>query len=156
MSSASPYMNMATTLISSQAKAGGQRAEGDAAAGAKEFEAKTAMAKGTRKAFEAKREGDIVQSAARAAMAAGGGSASDASAIETLARIKQKAGYNALSALYEGEQAADISRYEGKIKKIAGRTRALSTTLSGFGKAFKSYKPSTTAPAKINPLEYLP
>lgn len=113
--------------------------EGQAAEKAGKFKAKTQMAAGTRRAAEHKRAGDIVASDARAAMAASGGSASDAGAVETLGKIKAETDYNVLSALYEGEQAADISRYEGKIKKKAAYTRGLSTALSGGAKAFRSY-----------------
>ncbi len=114
--------------------------EGKTAEQVAKFKAKTAMARGTRGAAEATRAGDIVESDARAAMAAGGGSASDAGAIETLGKIKAESEYNALSALYEGRQEADLAIYEGKVKKKAARTRALSTAISGGAGMYKSYK----------------
>ena len=115
-------------------------AAGDAAQASSEFQAKTQLATGTRRAGEAKREGDIVASDARAAMAAGGGSTTDPGAIQNLAKIKSEADYNALTALYEGQTGADISIYEGKTKKAASRTRALGTLLTGGASAYKAYK----------------
>ena len=123
----------------------GTMAQGKAAGRAAEFKAKTETAAGTRQAAEAQRAGKIAESGTRAAMAAGGGVATDPGAIETLGKIKSEAEYNALSALYEGGTRADISRYEGKVKKKAARTKALSTILSGGAGMYKAYK---TPPSK--------
>ena len=137
MGQALPWIKGASTLLS----AGGQAKEGSAAQSSKEFEAKTRTAAASRKAYMAGKEGDIIESRARAVMAAGGGSASDPGAIEQLAKIKSASEYNVLSALYEGETESDILKYEGKVKKKAGRTKALSTILSGGAKAYESFKP---------------
>lgn len=118
----------------------GAMQEGKAAEKAADFKAKTSMASGTRRASEAKRAGDTLESDVRAQMAAGGGSASDAGAVETIGKIKSEAEYNALSALYEGETGADIAKYEGKVKKKAARTRALTTALSGGSQMYSAYK----------------
>ena len=120
--------------------AAGSLAEGKAADQSAKFKAKTQMATGTRKAAESKRAGDIVASNARAQMAAGGGSASDAGSIETLGKIKSEAEYNALADMYEAKTDASISRYEGKVAKKASRMKALSTVLSGGSKAYGAYK----------------
>lgn len=119
---------------------GGSIAEGETADKAAKFKAKTQRAKGSRKAYEAGREGEILESNARAAMAAGGGSTTDAGATKILGDIGAQAEYNALSALYEGETGADISEWEGKTKKKASKTRALSTLLSGGAGMYKAYK----------------
>jgi hypothetical protein len=89
------------------------------------------------------KEGEIIESRARAVMAAGGGVTTDPGATEQLAKIKAASEYNVLSALYEGKTEAGIARYEGKVKKKAGRTRALSTILTGGAEMFKSFKPAT-------------
>lgn len=117
----------------------GAKAEGEAAEQAAEFKAKTSMAAGTRKAYEAGREGKRLESDVRAARAAGGG-AYDPGAVERQAKVGQEAEYNVLSALYEGETGADIARYEGEVKKKAAKTKGLSTMLSGGAGMYKSYK----------------
>lgn len=98
------------------------------------------MATGTRKGFEAKRVGDIAESNVRAAMAAGGGVATDPGAIEQLGKIKSRAEYSALASLYEGETGADIARYEGEVKKKKAKAKALSTLISGGAEAYPAYK----------------
>lgn len=121
---------------------GGQIAEGRAAEKSAKYKAKTDRARGSRLSYEAGREGEIAESNARAAMAAGGGSTTDAGATKILGDIGAQADYNALLALYEGETGADIAEWEGKTKKKASRTQALSTVLSGGAQAYKAYKQS--------------
>ena len=118
---------------------GGAMAEGKAAEQAGAFKAKTSMAAGTRKAGEAKRAGDILESNIRAARAAGGGGF-DPGAIERIGKVGAETDYNVLSALYEGKTGADIAQYEGAVKKKASKTKALSTLLSGGAGMYKSYK----------------
>ena len=122
------------TLLST----GGAYAEGEAAEQAAAFKAKTQMATGSRRAYEAGRKGRILQSDIQAAQAASGG-AVDAGSIERMAKVGAETEYNVLSALYEGKQKATTARYEGKIKKKAAKKRALSTLLSGGASAYKSY-----------------
>lgn len=104
------------------------------------YEAKEAKTAGIRKAAEAGRAGKMLESDIRAAQAAGGMGAADPGAIETIGKAKAKTEYDVLSALYEGETAADVAKTEAKIKKKAARTRALTTMLSGGARTFKSYK----------------
>jgi len=127
MGAAAIPLMVGATMVS----AVGSMQQGEAAQQAAEFRAKTQTAAGTRKAGEAKRAGDIVTSDARAAMAAGGGSASDPGAISTIGKIQSEAEYNALAALYEGETAADISIYEGERVMEQAQMQTLSTVLSG-------------------------
>lgn len=116
-------------------------------AGQLEEQATARYARGTREAYEAKRAGDIMESRARAVMAAGGGLASDPQAIEQLGRIGAESEYEALTAMYEGEteaaglrRQAAARRYGGKMKKRAAKFKALSTAISGGSKAYESYK----------------
>jgi len=118
----------------------GSISEGEAAQKSARFKAKTQRAAGSHKAYEAGREGEILESNARAAMAAGGGSTTDAGATKVIGDIGAQSSYNALAALYEGETGADISLYEGETKKQASKTRALTTLLSGGAGIYKAYK----------------
>lgn len=101
-----------------------------------------AYARGTREAAEIRRQGDMMQSDAAASMAAGGGVTDDAGAIETMGDIHQVANYNAMTALFEGEERRRTDYYEGEAAKWEGRqAKKLSrlsmgaTALSGYAKA---------------------
>lgn len=107
--------------------------------------AKAVIARGTRDAYEERQAGDILTSNARAQMAAGGGSASDEGAVELLADIKTKTGYNSLAALFDSESeaqgieyGAEVRRYEGDLANQRAKQKSLTTILSGASKMFKS------------------
>lgn len=127
----------------------GKNAYENAYKGAQELEATgdAALAAGTRAAYLSKKEGDKVLSDARAQMAASGGSASDAGAIDRLSKIKSKSEYNSLAALFEGKTArkgayrqASRLREEGRQQLRAGRLGAVSSLLSGGSKTFDMMK----------------
>jgi len=140
--------------ISTMMSASGDLAEGNAARSAGNFNAaqlqakgKAKYAEGTRRAFEASRQANITESNARAAMAGGGGSTTDAGASETLALIGAEGDYQALSALYEGktERAGyDAQAHEekraGRAKQRGKKWKALSTLITGGSAAYESYK----------------
>lgn len=123
----------ASTVLSTK----GSIDQGNAEKASAEFQAKTQLAAGTQKAYESRREADILASNARAAMAGSGGSASDAGAIEELSRIAQEGAYNSQSDIYKAETNADITRYEGKLKKYASQQKALGTVLSGASNLYQ-------------------
>lgn len=125
----------ASTIIS----ATGQLEEGKAAQKAADFKAKTQMAAGTRRASEATRAGNIVESNARAAMAAGGGDPSDAGSLELLGKIAAESEYNSLAAMYEAKTAASITKWEGEKAREVSKTQALTTVLKGAGQAYMAY-----------------
>jgi hypothetical protein len=119
--------------------------EGRAADAAKKFQAqqydrlaKQSTAVGSRNAYEAARRGEEHLSNIRAAMAAGGGSTTDAGAISRLGKAAAETDYNILAALYEGDTRADTmalqaeaNRWEGKMAKKKARTKGFSTVLTG-------------------------
>jgi len=125
--------------------AAGAFSEGAAASKAKKFQAKQYerlakqnIATGSRNAYEAARRGEELVSDMRAAMVAGGGSASDAGAIERLGKAAAETDYNVLAALYEGGTRADTlnlqastSRWEGKMAKKKSQQKMFSTVLTG-------------------------
>ena len=140
-------------LFSSVLGAAGSFAEGEEARAAGEFnalqlekEAKARYATGTRKAAEATRQGDILESNVRAAMAASGGVTTDAGATEMIATVGAESDYAALSALYEGttqaeglQMQATESRRAGRKKQRAAKMRGLGTIISGGLSAYESY-----------------
>ena len=117
---------------------------------AKKFEAsqinrnaKAISAKGNREAYETRRQGKVLASNARAAMAGSGGLTSDAGAVEDLAKIKRTTDYNALSALFESETQAENLKMKAKARTLEGRQgnigglrKSLSTVLSNSDKIF--------------------
>jgi hypothetical protein len=145
--------------------ASGQMAEGKSANRSARYEAEqydnlsqAARAKGSHVAYDDRRQGRVLESDARAAMAAGGGSASDAGALELLGKIGAETQYNSLAALFEGEteaqgykRKADTRRYEGKLAKSAGKRKALSTVLGGASQIYSSWS-STPSTTKTRPI----
>lgn len=119
---------------------GGAQAEAAEILRAAKYKAQTQRARGTRTAYEEKRRGEMVASDARAAMAAGGGTTTGAGAISTLGKIGTETDYNALAALYEGEEEARITMIEGKRQAKAAKRRGLSTLISGGAGIYKAYK----------------
>lgn len=130
--------------------------EGYGAYRSKKFEARqinrnaTAIAaKGTRDAAEVRRQGKLMASNARAAMAGSGGVSSDAGGIEGLANIKRVTDQNALTALFESETQADSLRLQAKAVKQSGRQalaggvkKSLGTVLSNSDRIFSKDSPT--------------
>ena len=149
-------MMIASTMLSatqsvSQGIAGKNAAKFQA--GMEEQRANLAMARGTREASEARREGRIIESNARAAMAAGGGDTTSAGSINQLSKIGRDAEYNALSAIFNAETTAGANRAQAQAYKMQG-DRALSsgimggltTALSGGSQIYQDYySPPTKA-----------
>lgn len=142
-------LSAASTLFSaSGAKKQGKAAQAQAEYDAQQMEqqAQASRAEGTRVAYEDRRQGRIVESNARAAMAAGGGSASDAGSLEMLGKIGAESQYNSLVSLFKGEsqaqdynRQADTRRYEGALAKKNADDKALSTILSGASSIYSGF-----------------
>jgi len=111
-------MAATTVLNMSSASSAAEAAYADAAR--LERMATARYAKGTREAGEEKRQGDIVLSNARAAMAAGGGTTTDPAAIEAQGKIASEGEYNSLMAMYEGKlESEDMRDQAASIRKAA-------------------------------------
>jgi len=108
--------------------------------------ARAAIATGSRGAYAAGKEGKIVESDARAAMAAGGGDPMDPGMTRLLSRVGRDAQYNALAAMFEGEQRAyglrtQANTYDlqAKQQRLSGITSGLSTMLSQGSTIYDEY-----------------
>jgi hypothetical protein len=105
-----------------------------------------------RVAINERRRTNIAQSNATAAAAASGGGATDPTVLNITGGLASQGEYNALSALFEGEESArgkqlqaTTARAEGKMAAKAGRTSGITTIASGFGSAlFNKYAPAST------------
>lgn len=95
-----------------------------------------------RAAIEERRKADLALSRGQAVLASSGGGTLDPTAMRLMGGIAQQGEYNALSALFQGEEAARglelgaaAKRMEGKQAKRAGMIGGISTIASGIGQA---------------------
>jgi hypothetical protein len=132
MAQAVPALILGSTALDMKA----QNDEMKAKAALNERRAKASTATSQRKASEIRRKGRVLESDAKAIMAAGGGVTDDAGAIEQLADIANVTDYNQLAALYEGDTEAEGLRLENRYNKKITRTKQFATALSGASKAF--------------------
>ena len=132
MAAAVPALILGSTALDMKA----QNDEMKAKAALNERRAKASTATGQRKASEIRRKGRVLESDAKAIMAAGGGVTDDAGAVEQLADLANVTDYNQLAALYEGDTEAEGLRLENRYNKKITRTKQFATALSGASKAF--------------------
>jgi hypothetical protein len=81
-------------------------------------------AQGGREAIEIRRQGLVIQSDAKAAMAASGGVTDDEGAVKTLSDIHGVVNYNALAALFTAKETAQQTRDAAKVVRAGGRSTA--------------------------------
>lgn len=98
-----------------------------------------------RQAIEERRKATLLESTLRNRAAASGGGG-DVGVIDLAQDIDAQGEYNAMSALYEGEEkgrnlegAASVRRWEGKNARKAGNLKAISTVLSSAGSMYGKY-----------------
>ena len=148
ISAAAPYFAVGGAVISAAQQAEqGRIAERNALFRAAQLDrnAKSAEAVAQREAMQAKREARYLASRAQALAASSGGGGSDPTVVNLIAQIEEEGEYNALTALFNGQQRADamrtsaaVERSEGRSARRAGRTGAATSILSGvsdFGMA---------------------
>lgn len=141
------------TVASTALQAAGTLAAGSAAKKEAFFEAQQMQqqagqerATSQRVAIEKRREAGIAGSRAQALAAAGGGSATDPTVVNIQSNIAGEGEYNALSALYTGEErargleeGADAKIYEGRTAKRASLMKAGATILGGASSLMGKY-----------------
>lgn len=152
----------AMTAVSSIASGLGQIQAGKAAdvsakfqAGQLEQQAGQERASSQRTAIEERRRSDIAISDATAAAAFSGGGATDPTVMNITGGLAKQGEYNALSALFEGEEkarglrlGATAARMEGKQAKKQGMIGGVSTIIGGLGQAgmgYSKYNPKAGA-----------
>lgn len=144
-----PVMMVAGTVLSAySAMEAGKDAKDTSKlqAGAMTQQAGQERAASQRVAAEERRKGRLAQSRALALAAASGGGASDPTVTNILSGIEGESEYNALSAMYEGEERArtletnaSITKKYGKDTKSAYQLQAASTVLKGGGSLMGRY-----------------
>ena len=117
-----------------------QKQASDFTAGIETQQAGQARATSQRQAIQERKKADLVQSAALARAAASGGGASDPSVVNILSDIEGKGEYNAMTALFNGEERArgletdaSLKRFEGDQALTGAGMKADATLMSGFG-----------------------
>lgn len=86
-----------------------------------ESQAKQVQAQGTARADAIRRQTKGILGDTTAAQVAGGGVASDASAIRQQAQIADRGAYNALATIYEAEEVARGKRLQAKSRRLEGK-----------------------------------
>lgn len=124
------------TLLS----AGGQLQAGKAAQQASNFNAAqldrratAEKATASRKSAEERRKGRLIESRALAVGAASGGGVP----TDQIGLLAQEGEFRALSALFEGEEAAAGLQDQGKAERFEGRQRRVASRINAFGTLLK-------------------
>jgi hypothetical protein len=126
---------LAGTALSVGGKvAGGYAQKGalDSAAAQLEQEAGQSVASGIQGAIQDRRRATYVASNARARTAAGGLTTTGTSAIANVGQIRGQGEYNALTALYQGEDRAQELDYRATGMRRSGSNAVTSGWLSGI------------------------
>lgn len=136
----------------------GQEADARAKYEAKvqEQQADEAVASSQRDAMERYRQGQYLLSQQRAAIAGAGGNLDDPSVIKMMGDTAGETALSAETAMYRGEQqargyndAAEVSRYEGKAAKRASMFNAAGALFSGVTSMYDRFgSPAKGASAK--------
>lgn len=123
-------------------------------AGQMEQQAGQERASSQRDAIAQRRQSTIMQSNAQAAAAASGGGATDPTVLNITGNLAKEGEYNALSALFAGEErargqelAATSTRMQGKQAKKQGMIGGISTIIGGSASAASKYSPSAATTA---------
>lgn len=133
--------------------ASGQIAAGNTANNAAKYNAAAEQTYGTqqfaasqRSAFQERRKTDYTLSRAQAVAASSGGGATDPTVVNLEGGIKAQGEYNAMTALYQGQEAerqantqAGLDLYQGKQAQKAGYIKGATTLLSGGSSLFDKY-----------------
>lgn len=127
-------------------------------AGQMEQRAGQERAASQRVALEERRRAGIAMSNATAAAGVSGGGATDPTVLNITGGLAKQGEYNALSALFEGEEKARGlqlqaagTRMEGKQTKRAGYISGASTIISGTGNTLMNkYGPASPSGGKYN------
>ncbi len=143
------WIMIGSTILSATGAISGGIAQNQAAkyTAAQEVQAgNAAAATGQRKAFDERRQGNLISSRAQAVAAASGAGATDPTVLDIQGRIAGQTDYNAMSALYEGASAeqnygkeAALTRFEGGQAETAGFLKGGATLLSGGASLYDKY-----------------
>lgn len=112
---------------------------GDNLAAQQQAQGMAAKASAQRAAYNQGRDTAYVQSRAKAFAAASGGSSDDPSVVSDIAQIGSEGEYRRLTALYAGDTSAAGANLEADASRSTGRSRAISTVLSGASSLSSKY-----------------
>lgn len=143
MAAALPFISAAGTIVSTLGAISSGNAQQKAAnyqAAQMDQQAGQERASAQRQAFEQRRKATLAGSRVTALAGASGAGVADPSVVDIMGDIQTQGEYNALSAMYTGEErargyqmGADAKRFEGAEAKKAGYISAGGNLLSGVG-----------------------
>lgn len=149
LAAAAPYLMAASAVIGvgTNLMAGKQQnAIAKFEAGQMEANAKAERVASQREADTERKRSDYLQSRATALAASSGGSANDPTIENIVAGLDSEGEYRALSALYNGEQAAQgidlgagVRRIEGRNARTASKWEAAKTLMSSGFSLYDKY-----------------
>ncbi|MDE2439843.1 MAG: hypothetical protein KGP14_02370 [Betaproteobacteria bacterium] len=105
--------------------------QADGQAKAMDIAANEASAVGQRNAIQRQREANYVLSRQRSVAAASGGSASDPTVVDLMAKTGVEGDYQAKSAIYEGDTRRDNLNYQADLTRMQGDQALLSGFIGG-------------------------
>lgn len=149
LAAAAPYMMAASAVIGVGSTLMAGKQQNDLArfeAGQMEANAKAERAASQRVADDERKRSDYLQSRATALAASSGGAANDPTIENIIAGLDSEGEYRALSALYNGEQAAQgmemgagVRRIEGRNAVRASKWQAANTLMSKGSSLYDKY-----------------
>lgn len=156
MAVALPFIALGMTALSAVGEMQQAEAAQDAAdftAAQQDQQAGQQRAIAQRKAIEQRRQTGVLESQALAAAGASGAGVSDPTVVNELADIKRVGEFNALTALFQGEEsatglemAASSARRTGIASQQAGRLSAAGTAIGGATSFYDRYGGGGTSP----------
>ena len=147
LAAALPYIAAAGTVYSAVSA----KTQGDNAAAQSYALGQAAKASSQRAAINQARDTAYVQSRVKAFAAASGGTSSDPSVVTDLAQIGTQGEYQRLAALYGGDTSAAGASAEGDALRNEGRSKAISTVLSGTSSLASKYWSSPPPDSNYSP-----
>lgn len=122
-----PYIAAAGTVVS----AVGAKESADNTAAQQMAAGQAAKATAQRVAYNQNRNTQYTQSRLKAYAAASGGASTDPSVVTDMSQIGAQGEYQSLTALYDGNTAANSDSYAANASTNEGNARGISTVLSG-------------------------
>lgn len=143
-----PLLAAGTLASAAGTLMGGATAQAAADAEAAQMRQAAGQSRATaqQEAIQERRRAELAQSRALALAAASGGGASDPTVVNTVGALEREGEYNALSALYEGEErargldlGARMRRFEGASNRRGSYFSAGTNLLMGGGSLLEKY-----------------
>lgn len=139
LAAAASLAGTAVSAVGTIRNAAQQKANDQYQARQLEAQAKAETAAAQREAMQRRKEGDLLASQQQARAAASGGSATDPTVLDLMGDADAMSEYNAATAMYRGDYAAQKSREGAEAKRMQASTRMTGAYLSAGGDLLSSF-----------------